>query len=133
MKDLLWDDTLSVQIDEIDEDHQRLVEVFNLLNQSISNQDDSNYIAALIDELIKLTVYHFSHEERLMTKYDYQGLEEHKKEHNELIESALQLQKKFESQNNTVNEEDIEFLEHWLTGHILGADMEMSDYLCQVM
>lgn len=133
MKDLIWDDTLSVQIDEIDDDHKRLVDAFNLLNQSISNGDDSTYILALLNELIHLTVYHFSHEERLMLKYHYQGLDEHKKEHNELIQSATELQTKFMNQNDTVKEENIEFLEHWLTGHILGADMEMSEFLCKVM
>jgi len=31
MKDLTWGDALSVQIEEIDEDHKKLVELFNIL------------------------------------------------------------------------------------------------------
>ena len=31
MKDLVWDRTLSVDVPEIDEDHRRLVDLFNLL------------------------------------------------------------------------------------------------------
>ena len=35
MKDLIWDNTLSVQVQEIDEDHRRLVELFNLLGHAV--------------------------------------------------------------------------------------------------
>ena len=68
-----------------------------------------------------------------MLKYDYDGLEEHKKEHQELIESAKELQQKFLQESKSLSSEDIEFLEHWLTGHILGTDMDMGSYLCEVM
>jgi hypothetical protein len=29
--------------------------------------------------------------------------------------------------------EDLKFLEHWLTGHILGADKDLGEFLCEVM
>jgi hemerythrin len=29
--------------------------------------------------------------------------------------------------------EDLQFLEHWLTGHILSADKRLGSYLCEVM
>lgn len=133
MKDLVWDKSLSVQIDEIDEDHRRLVDLFNLLNRSLEQGDSPDYIAALLEELISCTVWHFRHEERLMLKYGYEGLEEHRTEHQELIESARQLQQRVSQGDNTLSADGIEFLEQWLTGHILGTDMEMSTYLCEVM
>ncbi len=36
MKDLLWDNTLSVQVQEIDDDHRKLVDLFNLLNHAVN-------------------------------------------------------------------------------------------------
>lgn len=68
-----------------------------------------------------------------MLKYAYEGFTEHKSEHQELIESAKALQQKFVQQGKTVSSEDIKFLEHWLTGHILGTDMDLGSYLCEVM
>ena len=133
MKDLVWDNTLSVQVEEIDEDHRRLVDLFNILNHAVSEGEETNYIEAVLEELISCTVWHFRHEERLMLKYRYENLEEHKTEHRELIESAKALQQKFLDQDKQVSSEDIEFLEHWLTGHILGADMPMGSYLGEVM
>lgn len=133
MKDLVWDSTLSVQVEEIDEDHRRLVELFNILNHSIVEGDPKNYIEAVIEELITCTVWHFRHEERLMLKYDYEGFLEHKAEHRELIDSAKALQQKFQQEGKLVSSEDIKFLEHWLTGHILDTDMKLGSYLCMVM
>ncbi|MCW9023608.1 MAG: bacteriohemerythrin [Gammaproteobacteria bacterium] len=133
MKDLVLDDTLSVQVQEIDDDHRRLVELFNLLNHSVEDGDTPDYIEALLDELISCTAWHFKHEERLMTKYNYDELKEHKAEHQELIESAKELQQIFYKNNKSLSGEDIESLEQWLTGHILGADMALGSYLGEVM
>ena len=132
MKEIIWDTALSVQIPEIDEDHQKLIELFNQLNQSIKNNDSREYIGALLKELITCTAWHFSHEERLMLKHNYKGLTEHKQEHEELLASVQQLFDKF-SNNSTLSDENIEFLEHWLTGHILGTDMEMAEFLGETM
>ena len=129
MKDLVWDEALSVQLQEIDDDHRRLVDLFNMLNHSVIDNDAPDYINAVLEELITCTAWHFRHEERLMVKYGYQGLDEHRAEHNELIASARAMQQR----GQPISTQDIEFLEHWLTGHILGADMELGSYLGEEM
>ena len=133
VKDLIWDKTLSVEVEEIDEDHRRLVELFNILNNSVVEGGTTIYIEAVLEELISCTVWHFRHEERLMIKYGYDGFLEHKTEHQELIDSAKALQQKFLQKGKLASSEDIEFLEHWLTGHILVADMKLGAYLVEVM
>ena len=35
MRELVWDKTLSVAVDEIDEDHRRLVELLNIFSQAV--------------------------------------------------------------------------------------------------
>jgi hemerythrin-like metal-binding protein len=133
MKDLVWDKTLSVDVPEVDEDHRRLVDLFNLLHHSLAEGEQREYIEAVMEELISCTVWHFRHEERLMLKYGYDGLSEHNAEHEDLIASARELQEKLLKDGKGISSEEIEFLEHWLTGHILGTDMDMGSYLCQAM
>jgi len=133
MKELKWDRTLSVQIPEIDEDHRRLIDLFNLLNRAVEQGDSKEYAEALMDELISCTLWHFKHEERLMLKYGYQDLAEHRTEHAALIDSAQELQQQLLHGATPPSGEDIKFLEHWLTGHILGADMVLGSYLGEVM
>ena len=86
MKDIVWDKILSVGVDEIDEDHRKLVNIFNILNHSVMEGESPEYLAATLEELINCTVWHFSHEERLMLKYRYPAIEEHKAQHRDLID-----------------------------------------------
>ena len=133
MTDLIWDKTLSVDVPEIDEDHRRLVDLFNILHHSVVEGDATEYVEAVLDELISCTVWHFRHEERLMLRYGYEGFLAHRSEHEELIASAKALQQKLLLGRKPVLSEDLQFLEHWLTGHILGTDRDLGSYLCEVM
>ena len=133
MKDLVWGHVLSVEVDEIDEDHRKLLSTFNILNHAVTEGESPDYLAAVLEELVNCTVWHFSHEERLMLKHGYNGIVEHKAAHRELIESAKQLQRKVLQADQSMAEEDIEFLERWLTEHILTDDMRLGAYLSQVM
>lgn len=133
MKDLVWGKILSVGVDEIDEDHRKLIHIFNILNHAVVKGESPEYLVATLEELINCTVWHFSHEERLMLKYRYPEIEEHKAEHRELIESAKELQQKVLQSDKPVAEEHIEFLERWLTEHILTADGRLGSFLSQVM
>jgi len=133
VKDIIWGNILSVAVDEIDEDHRKLVNIFNILNHSVVEGESPDYLAAVLEELINCTVWHFSHEERLMLKYGYEGIEVHKAEHQELINSAKKMQQEILQEDKSVSEEDIEFLEHWLVEHILTTDMRLGSYLSQVI
>jgi hemerythrin len=133
VKDFVWDKILSVEVEEIDEDHRKLVELLNILGHAVAEGESTSYIEAVLDELISGTVWHFKHEERLMLKYGYEGFPDHKTEHEELIESAKALQQKFLQEGKRLSNEDIEFLEHWLTEHILVADMKLGAFLVEEM
>ncbi len=133
MKDLVLDETLTVGIEEIDDDHNKLVNLLNILNHSITEGAATDYIEAVLDELINCTVWHFSHEERLMLKYGYDGYEEHRTEHQDLINSARELKKKFIQMRQLDEKEDLAFLERWLTEHILVADTRLASYLIEAM
>ena len=133
MKDIIWDKTLSVDGDEIDEDHRRLIDLFNILSHAVAEGDTTDYIEAVLEELISCTIWHFRHEERLMLMYKYEGIVEHKAEHHDLIDSVKELQQKFYKENKLLTNEDIEYLKVWLTEHILGHDMKLGFYLMKVM
>lgn len=133
MKDLIWNNTLSVEVDEIDDDHRRLVELYNILRNAASAGDPSAYVEALMTELVACTVWHFKHEERLMIRYGYPGYEAHRSEHEDLVASARELQQKFVADDMQISAEDIQYLEHWLTGHILSTDMDLGAFLAEVM
>ena len=46
MKDLVWGKVLSVEVDEIDDDHRKLLDIFNILNHSVAEGESQEYLAA---------------------------------------------------------------------------------------
>jgi len=128
MKELVWDKVLSVQNDEIDKDHRILVDLFNLLGRSVASGESWEYVQAILEELIRCTAWHFSHEERLMLKSGYDELEDHRQEHLELMDSVRDLQRET-LHTGRFEDQALERLELWLTAHILAADMRFGEYL----
>ena len=68
-----------------------------------------------------------------MIKYNYDGYIEHRDEHQDLIDSARVLQQKCIEEERIIAVEEIEFLERWLTGHILGIDMDLGSFLAEAI
>lgn len=133
MNDIVWGKVLSIEVDEIDDDHRKLIDIFNILNHAVAEGESPEYLAAVLEELVNCTVWHFSHEERLMLRHGYEGIEEHKAIHRELIKSVRELQQRILQADQTMSDENIDFLERWLTEHILTEDMKLGAYLSQVM
>ena len=133
MRDITWGKDLSVEFDEIDEDHHKLISIFNILNHAVTEGEPPDYLAAVLEELVNCSVWHFSHEERLMLKYGYEGMEEHKAIHRELIKSVRELEQRILEADKNMTDDDIEFLEIWLTEHILTEDMRLGAYLSQIV
>ena len=133
MKDLVWSKILSVGVDEIDEDHRKLIQIFNILNHAVAEGDSPEYLAATLEELINCTVWHFSHEERLMLKHRYPETAQHKAEHRELIQTAKELQQAVLQAGKPMVDQQVEFLERWLTEHILTADGRLGSHLARSM
>ncbi len=133
MKDIVWDKILSVGIDEIDEDHRKLVGIFNVLNHAVRDGESADYLAAILEELINCTVWHFSHEARLMLKYRYPESEQHQSEHRDLIQTARELQQEVLQGDHPMSNEHLEALERWLTVHILTADGRLGTYLSRYL
>ena len=130
MKQLVWDDVLSIGNDEIDNDHRILVDLFNLLGRSVSDGAESRYVAAVLAELINATAWHFSHEERLMLENAYPDRDLHRRDHRALMTSVRDLEQHYLNRGE-LEEADFDFLESWLTEHILVADMKFGTFLLE--
>jgi hemerythrin-like metal-binding protein len=133
MREFVWDKLLSVEVEEIDADHRGLVDLFNLLAHAVGERRQPDYVAALLEELIAATEAHFRHEERLMIGHDYPEQQAHATEHRELIDAARALQQTFLATGRGLETQGLDYLEHWLTEHILVADMRLGAYLADRM
>ena len=117
-----WSDELSVGIEEIDQQHRVLVGMLNEFHEAIQQHKGTLVASQILKRLSDYTLIHFAVEEGMMRLLDYPDYEEHKSEHDDLIEELQTLSAKLESGKKSVNFELLHFLKLWLTKHIQESD-----------
>ncbi len=123
-----WSNKLSVNIEEIDNDHKELL---SLLNRCISHvseaKKENNEVGVILHDLLNYTRYHFQREEHIMKIVDFPDIENHIYVHKELFKEVKHREEQFE-QGDEISEQLIQFLSDWLITHILGMDKKLADY-----
>lgn len=119
---ITWGPNLAVGVKEIDDQHQKLVQLANDLNDAMNQGKGNEVIAKTLKELVQYTIYHFSTEERLMDQHKYSQSAEHKKQHKDLVQTVKTLVAKLDKGDAALTTEVMNFLREWLTKHILHTD-----------
>ena len=119
---LSWSNAFSVGVKEIDDQHKKLVQLANELNDAMKAGHGKEALGKILGELISYTATHFATEERLMERNHYPKADEHKKQHQDLVKSVLDLKSKFDAGNATLTAEVMVFLRDWLSQHIINSD-----------
>ena len=128
MVSLQWRPDLSVGIEFIDTDHQKLVELLIELSGLLRPDDVLPAALEKLDEIIEFTRQHFRLEERLMLESGYDRLEQHKQTHETLLRNVITRRQRLAA-GDDARRETIDFLEHWLMDHILDSDKHLGTYL----
>jgi hemerythrin len=127
-----WSDDLLVGVLEIDDQHQRLVELINMLHDTAINPDqdsDKRIMKEIIEELFDYTEAHFSIEQYLMGLHAYPESSAHIAEHGKFIENIRQFERDFKENRTNVREDTLAFLKDWLYNHIMKVDKAFGQYL----
>lgn len=128
---LEWSDSLAVGETSIDQQHKRLVELFNrLLNTLHASGSSTQEIGDVLNELVKYTQFHFAHEAELMERFSYPGRSDHLSKHDDLIRKVALYRSRFE-QGESVGGELTTFLRDWLINHILKTDRLLANHINQ--
>lgn len=111
-----------------DNEHQEIFRLLNALGDAVGSGDRAATGKAL-DTLIAYVAQHFAAEEANFAKFGYPALPGHKAEHDKLVATALDLQKKFHAGEAEVTGETAKFLVDWLTIHIPNIDKLYGPFL----
>lgn len=124
MAKFIWTSQMNIGIDVIDQQHLRIVEYINQLDDIQSGPDSHKEIKSLVNALVDYTVSHFGFEESLQEEAGYPFIKAHKRVHELFVRRVSDFQKRLES-NEDISEELNSLLVIWLGNHIRGDD---SDY-----
>lgn len=104
-----------------DDQHKEIFRMLNGLHETATGGDRAA-IGKQLDELIDYVVMHFQTEEKLMQQKSYPDFAAHKAEHDKLVTTCADLQKKFHAGQAEVSQDTTRFVKDWLDGHIPKID-----------
>ncbi len=124
-----WKEMYSVHVAALDRQHQQLFSLIAELNDALAAGRGNTVVAKVLERLLDYTVSHFAAEEKLLERYGFPGLEEHRAKHRALTDKVNGLIQDFKAGNVGVSVSLMLFLRSWLKEHILGTDQLYSSYL----
>jgi hemerythrin-like metal-binding protein len=125
-----WNESLSVGVSDIDDEHRRFIARVNELNKAIVDCEGKPRIERLLDLMLMEATHHFWHEEQLLAKWKYPDRAVHAAKHAHLTAQLERVMKEFE-------QADVSFtwalkglyIKQLLIDHLLKEDMRFRDFL----
>lgn len=128
---IAWRENYNIGIDEVDHQHQELVEKLNEFLDACIKQKGKEKIMETLSFLKAYTVEHFESEEAIMQKYNYPEYLAHKKDHDDFIQTVVELENGIMNQGPTIltTLKLNRTLTDWLLTHISKSDLKIGEYL----
>ncbi|HOG19699.1 MAG TPA: bacteriohemerythrin, partial [Salinivirgaceae bacterium] len=112
---------LETGINEIDEQHSRIITLVNQLYEAFIAERSKKEIREIIKNLSDFSSYHFSTEERYFKQFGYENASEHQQSHNLFTDKLTKFSKAYQAGKSFDIKEFMLFLQSWIIKHF-GAD-----------
>ncbi len=122
---LKWTADLSIGIELIDDQHRRIVEFINRLNEARETADN-NAVGGVLAGLSEYTLSHFGFEEAVMKAARFAGLAQHRRGHERFARQLAEFGHRY-ALGEEVAGEVLDTLNQWLLNHIKREDHEYMD------
>jgi hemerythrin len=123
-----WTNSLSVNVAEIDQQHQRLIQMMNDLDNAMRQGKGKETVGKIIQGMITYTGTHFATEEKYFDRFGYPDAASHKKNHADFVKKAKEVKQKFDQGQLGLPIEVMTFLSDWLGSHIKGLDKQYGPF-----
>jgi hemerythrin len=126
----LWDDSLSVGVNLIDEQHKMLLKRLSDLSEAVDSRQGSSHIVSTLSFLSEYVDFHFGTEEKHMTANDYPAYPEHRAAHEQFKTTLSNLSEDFEEEGATAGlaESINTLLISWFLKHIRAIDQQLGRF-----
>ena len=126
-----WTEEFSVGVVEIDNQHKKLIDMINELHHAMKEGKGNSQVEGIINRLVEYSVYHFETEEKYFDKFSYPQTEKHKKIHKDFVNKVSIFKSEFDNKEVMLTIEVLNFLSNWIRKHIMGEDMDYSDFFIE--
>jgi len=130
MKIIKWNPDLAVGIEEIDDDHKKLLGCMNDLFIACYAGQGPAVIQKTLSSLKLFSREHFTREENTMHDLGFPELEAHRSLHDLLLAELDRLNQELEDgSNHEISNKTLKFLEDCLLQHIILEDMKIGHFI----
>ncbi|MBK8801317.1 MAG: hemerythrin family protein [Fibrobacteres bacterium] len=127
---ITWNPDWELGIEEIDDQHRRLVRMIAALQVQVRKQATALTVdSRLIHELLEYALTHFKDEEGIFRGKGWEGEAAHMLEHQNFMVKARGEMIRFQTGSPDTREALLGWLVGWLKNHIAFADREHGAYL----
>ena len=130
---VVWDNSLTVGFDLLDDQHKKLVAMINELIEGCKKGEAEAQAAILqtFEKVVDYTKTHFTEEEKYLAQVAYPDLEAQKKMHHQFLFEIVNLITEVDS-GKTAPITMAGFLKDWLLNHIAKADKQYLPYMKKI-
>jgi hemerythrin len=120
-----WRDEFNLGIEDVDKEHQALIESINAVHDSVSAGADTAEIVAGVSRIYDLVATHFAHEEAYMREQRYMAYSEHKEDHEILLDDLRDIIDQLRSAGNYADARLSTDLQYWFSAHFRKHDARL--------
>lgn len=130
MKFIEFTESEKVNIQQIDEQHERFTEILNEMYNNLGKErkPTQNYLLSELERIVKL---HFETEEGLMKEYKFTNFFSHKMEHDRFLNKLTQFKEDAQNGEKEVNMEFLNSMKNWFFNHFKINDKKCGDFLVE--
>jgi len=127
---IVWDPSLSVGLQELDDQHRAIIRLINELAENKSRGDD-DAAAEILRFLRNYMNTHLEMETELMQDLDYPGLEAHRRQHELFVNHVIffEIEKEFGVVSSKMLDAILTFLNDWFLHHIATEDKALGAFV----
>lgn len=132
---IAWTEDLAVGIPDIDKQHKELFRQINSLIEACRLGQGAEAVGQVLSFLENYARLHFSTEENYMRKYQFPGIEDHLRQHQEFVANLTEVKARFDQEGPGVHIIVItnRILAGWLNTHIRRSDKVLGNHIRAMM
>lgn len=124
-----WRDDFKIGIEEVDFEHQELIELINEYYNVAKTEGSNLAVMSFLGEIFEKISAHFALEEKVMRELKYDQYDDHKEDHERLLDSIRDIMDDY-TDFSTLDEEKLaDRLNRWFTDHFSTKDARMHNFL----
>lgn len=125
-----WRDSFKIGIESVDYEHRQMIELINAVHEKLSDDAPKSQVLDVLGEVYARISAHFALEERIMQSANYDLYEDHKADHERLLDQIRDIMDGYENGTIPTAESELSMrLNSWFTDHFKTKDARLHRHL----